>query len=148
MFIQEQVTTEEQIKKLGSALTWEGLKVDEENINALFNWIEEFTPVLQRKIYVISGKLMNDLYNADYPDDLNIVCVDLNDMEDFNKIVLRRFSVGARWLDDIISNLGYNINNSDNDYGDNDSDYGDNDNDDYYEDKIEKSYQKNIMYKY
>lgn len=148
MFIQEQVTTEEQIKKLGSALTWEGLKVNEENINAMFDWIEEFTPVLQRKIYVISGKLMNRLYNAGYPDDLNIVCVDLYDLEDFNKIVLRRFSVGARWLDDVISNFGYR------NYDDNDSDNYDNDDydsDDYYEDGTEKPYQKEyngIMYKY
>ena len=132
MFIQEQVTTEEQIKKLGSALTWEGLKVDEE----------------KRKIYVISGKLMNRLYNAGYPDDLNIVCVDLYDLEDFNKIVLRRFSVGARWLDDVISNFGYH----DYDDDDNDSDnYDSDDSDDYYEDGTEKSYQKEyngIMYKY
>jgi len=153
MFIQEQVTTEEQIKKLGSALTWEGLKVDEENIDAMFNWIEESTPVLQRKIYVISGELMNRLYNAGYPDNLNIVCVDLNDLEDFSKIVLRRFSVGARWLDDIISNLRYNINNSDNNYDedDNDNNYDDSDSDDYYEDGTEKPYQKEyngIMYKY
>ena len=107
MFIQEQVTTEEQIKELGSALTWEGLKIDEENINDMFDWIEQYTPMLQRKIYIIKGKLMNQLYNADYDDDLNIVCIDLNDMENFNKIVLRRFDVGGRWLDDIISNLGY-----------------------------------------
>ena len=68
---------------------------------------------------------MNNLYNADYSDDLNIVCVDLNKLENFNKIVLRRFEVGARWLDDIISNLNYN--------------YDDNN---YYENNTEKSYQK------
>ena len=115
----------------------------------MLNWIEESTPVLQRKIYVISGELMNRLYNAGYPDDLNIVCVDLNDLEDFSKIVLRRFSVGARWLDDVISNLGYNINNSDNNYDEDDS--NDYDSNDYYEDGTEKPYQKEyngIMYKY
>ena len=72
---------------------------------------------------------MKNLYNTDYSDDLNIVCVDLNDLENFNKIVLHRFEVGARWLDDIISNLNYNYNYN--------YDYDDNN---YYENSTKKLY--------
>ena len=51
---------------------------------------------------------MNTIYNLTkvnmYPDDLNIVCVDLNDMKEPDKITLPRFDVGGRWLDDVIEN--------------------------------------------
>lgn len=107
MIIKENVTSQEQIEKLGSALTWEGFTIDDENINDMFDWLVQYTPVKQRKIYIIKGALMNKLYNTDYNDDLNIVCVDLNDIENINKILLKRFDVGAHWLDDLIDNYQY-----------------------------------------
>lgn len=95
-----------EIEALGSALTLEGLA--ESSIDEYLDWIEEHTKLKTRKAYVIRGKLMNDLYkltgdNA-YPDSLTIVAVDLDDIEDVNKIVLPRFEINARWLDDIIEN--------------------------------------------
>ena len=39
-----------------------------------------------------------------YQNDLNIVSVKLDDMENRNKIVMARFQVGARWMDDIHDN--------------------------------------------
>ena len=105
MFIQEQVTIKKQIKQLGSALTFEGLSINDASINAMFDWIEKYTPVKQRKIYVINGSLMNKLYNADYNDDIHIVCVALDDIQDVSKIIIPKLAIGAKWLDDIIDNL-------------------------------------------
>lgn len=91
----------------GSALTLEGL-----NLNSLSNYADYLNSECGlkdgAKFHVISGKVMNNSYaligtNA-YPDDLNIVAISLDDLEDFNKIVIKRFSFGGRWFDDIVAN--------------------------------------------
>ena len=89
-----------------SALTVEGLA--SKSIKDFVAWIESYTPLKKRNVYVISGKLANRVWklhgtNA-YPDDLAIVSVKLDDMKDYNKIVMPRFSIGARWMDDIYDN--------------------------------------------
>ena len=100
------VTTREEIENLGSALTIEGLA--EESIPDLVNWVKEHTPLINEIVYIIKGKTMNDVYhlteNNAYPDDCNIVAIDLNDMKDYVAVVFPRLQIGARWLDDIISN--------------------------------------------
>lgn len=101
-----EVKTKEEIEELGSALTLEGLA--EESIPEFLDWIEERTPLKTRRAYTISGKLMNESYrltkdNA-YSNSLTIVSVKLEDMEDPDKIIMARFEICGRWLDDIIEN--------------------------------------------
>ena len=91
-----------------SALTWEGMSADEENLQAISDWLREhgaaafnMTPVF----HIIAGKLMNEIYgltgdNA-YPDDLTLVSVTGIDQM---KIAIPRFEVGGRWFDDIVDN--------------------------------------------
>lgn len=89
-----------------SALTIEGLALD--SIPQFVEWIEEYTPLKNKTVYVTKGALANREWgltgrNA-YSADLSIVSVKLDDMEDFNKIVMPRFAVGGRWMDDIYDN--------------------------------------------
>lgn len=91
-----------------SALTWEGLTTDEDNLNAVKEWLAANGAILndiEPQFHIITGKLMNEIYgltdtNA-YPEDLTIVSVtDINTV----KVALARFQVGGRWFDDIVSN--------------------------------------------
>ena len=89
-----------------SALTIEGLTLD--SIKDFVGWIEEHTPLKRKDVYVTKGELANSEWgltgNNAYPNDLNIVSVKLDDMEDFNQIVIPRFEIGGRWMDDIYNN--------------------------------------------
>ena len=89
-----------------SALTMTGLKL--ESIKDFVGWVEGYTKLLRRRVYVVSGKVMNTYCgntgdNA-YADDLNLVAIKLSDIADYTKIVLPRFQVGGRWFDDIVDN--------------------------------------------
>lgn len=103
-----EVTTEKQLESLGSAFTIEGLAVDEDNLNDMFAWIEQYSAIKTKRVYITAGRTMNHIYNLagmnKYPADVHIVSVDLNDLESPNKLILSRFEVGGRWLDDIIAN--------------------------------------------
>ena len=104
------VTTKEQLNKLynQSALTWEGLSSDEENLNAVKDWLKEHKAFLhdnEPTFHIISGGLMNEQYGLSgdntYPKDLTFVSVtDINQMA----ITIPRFEVGGRWFDDIVDN--------------------------------------------
>ena len=102
------VTDKDMLDKLyaGSALTLEGLS--EESIPDFLEWLENLTPLTTRQIYLITGELMNTTYSLTgsnaYPNDLTIVCVRLEDMEDYNKVVFPRFQIGGRWFDDVVDN--------------------------------------------
>jgi len=90
----------------GSALTIAGLA--EPSIGGFLDWVENIAGLKVRRAYVTKGSLANGEWgltggNA-YPDDLNIVSVKLDDMKDWNKVVLPRLLVGGRWLDDIYDN--------------------------------------------
>ena len=94
-------TLEELVK--GSALTFEGLA--ESSFDEFLDWVDDIAGLKTRRVYVTKGSLANREWgltgdNA-YRNDLNIVSVKLDDMEDRNKIVMARFQVGARWMDDI-----------------------------------------------
>lgn len=103
----ENVATKEQLDNLynNSALTIEGLA--EESIPDFIEWLEENTTFTTDKpiMYVTKGNIMNEAYglygdNA-YDNDLTIVSViDIEKM----KIALKRFSIGARWFDNIVDN--------------------------------------------
>ena len=89
-----------------SALTIEGLAL--KSIKNFVAWIENHTPLKRKDVYVTKGALANQEWgltgdNA-YDADLNIVSVKLDDMKDFNKIVIPRFEIGGRWMDDIYDN--------------------------------------------
>lgn len=95
-----------ELNDLGSALTIEGLS--EESIPDFMNWVKQYTPMKKEIAYVIKGKTMNCLYNLTgdnaYPDDCTIVSIKLEDMENYEKIVIPRFEIGGRWFDDIVAN--------------------------------------------
>lgn len=89
-----------------SALTMTGLTV--ESIPDFVKWVESYTKLLRRRVYIVSGKVMNTYCgntgeNA-YADDLNLVAIKLSDIADYTKIILPRFQVGGRWFDDIVDN--------------------------------------------
>ena len=103
------VTTTQQLNALynQSALTWEGLSSDEENLNAVRDWLEkhEALTYVEPDFHIIKGKFMNEQYGLSgdnaYPEDCTLVSVtDINQM----KIALPRFEVGGRWFDDIVDN--------------------------------------------
>lgn len=103
----ENVTTKEQLDKLynNSAFTIEGLT--EESIPDMLEWLGENTIFTTENpiVYVTKGEVMNAEYsligNNAYPEDLTIISVISIDLI---KIALKRFSVGARWFDDIVDN--------------------------------------------
>ena len=90
------VETKEQLKALNdcSAMTWEGLI--EEDFGAAL----DMCGAEGAKGYVTTGKVMNEIChltgNNAYPDDLTIFSID--------KYKGLAIMVGARWLDDIVSN--------------------------------------------
>lgn len=91
------------------AFTLEGLRPDYGE--KLFNWIEQYTPVKQRRLYVISGSYMNKAYgftgeNA-YDSDTTICCVKLADIENADVIAIPRREIGGRWYTDVVDNKVY-----------------------------------------
>jgi len=105
-----QVTTKEQLDELykESALTFEGVSVEDEDLKAIFDWIKQFTPMKNETVYIISGKTMVDNYSLTgsnaYRPEIHLVSIKLNDMENWQKIIIPRFSIGGRWFDDIVDN--------------------------------------------
>ena len=104
------VTTKEQLDDLynQSALTWEGLNIDEISLFMVIDWLNQNKAILENinpTFHITTGKLMNDTYgltgiNA-YHDDLNIVSVtNINQAA----VIMPRFNVGGRWFDDIVDN--------------------------------------------
>jgi hypothetical protein len=103
------VTTRPELDNLynQSALTWEGMTTDEENLRAIRDWLELHGALENGEpiFHIISGEFMNSTYgltgdNA-YPDDLSIISVtNIN----IAKLIIARFTVGARWFDDIVDN--------------------------------------------
>ena len=90
------VETKEQLQSLYncSAMTWEGLAPES------FNEALAACGQADAKGYVTTGKVMNKICkltgsNA-YPDELNIFSID--------RYTCLAFTVGARWMDDIIDN--------------------------------------------
>lgn len=90
-----------------SAFTFTGLDTSKESLKQAVNWLNGHNALTEENLvfYVILGKLMNREFgltgNNKYPDDLSIVSVTGIDI---TNIILARFEVGGRWLDDIIAN--------------------------------------------
>lgn len=94
----------------GSAWTWEGMSTDEENLEAIADWFaEQGCPLTSNDFYITTGATMNAYCgglkgrNA-YQKDLTILSIPLDNITDVNKLVLKKFQVGARWFDDIVDN--------------------------------------------
>lgn len=91
-----------------SALTWEGMSSDDENLNAIENWLRDYAAIpdnTEPTAHIIKGEFMNATYgltgNNAYPDDCTILSVTGIDQM---KIALPRFGVDGRWFDDIVDN--------------------------------------------
>ena len=89
-----------------SALTWEGMTTDEDNLNAIEKWIKEHgVDTSELVIHITLGKTMNEVYDLtgtnEYKDDLTIVSVTGIDV---GPLIIPRFEVGGRWFDDIVDN--------------------------------------------
>lgn len=93
-----------------SALTWEGMYTDRDNLDAIFNAFVDAgaEPKDDLRFFEISGREMNERYgltgsNA-YPDDLSILSIPLDDFGNPSVLTMWRFDYGARWFDDIVDN--------------------------------------------
>lgn len=93
-----------------SALTFEGIGRDNTNVSFIKDWLKQHGALINNKDLVIwwcTGEFMN--YYSDlrgdnaYPDDLNIMIVDSDTIE-MGKIIMARFELRGRWLDDVIDN--------------------------------------------
>lgn len=93
-----------------SAMTFEGLNLDEQNLNALKEFVADCGAGLKpdAPVYVTTGKVMNSSYSITgtnaYPDDLNIVSIMLADMENALAVAIPMRMYGGRWFDDIVDN--------------------------------------------
>lgn len=87
-----------------SALTMIGLSLD--SLGEYADWINQNSGGFkgEPEFWIISGERMNEEYGTDYPEDLHIVCVKLSDLSDLGNLIIARFSVGARWFDDVVDN--------------------------------------------
>ena len=103
------VTTKEELDTLynESALTFEGMNIDNENLSDIIEWLESHNAITNEEpiFHIIKGRFMNEVYkltgNNRYPDDLNILSI-TNIKQ--SKITIPRFEIGGRWFDDIVDN--------------------------------------------
>lgn len=91
----------------GSALTLEGLDLD--SLDDYANYLDRECGLKDGAVFhIIDGNEMDDFYmlsgkNA-YPGDLHIVVIKLSDLVNPNAIIMKRFSFGGRWFDDVVDN--------------------------------------------
>lgn len=110
----EKIATQAQLDELYilNAIALEGLV--EDDIHHFVDWIERDCRCKflndDIKVNIIKGKTMNEFYgltgNNAYQDDLTIVAIPFTqiDTHDIGKLALKRFTIGARWYDDIVYN--------------------------------------------
>lgn len=88
-------------------LTFTNMTLDEDSLDGLTEWVEQYTSYTNKVIYAITGDQINGWYklsgNNAFSANQNFVCIKQHDLKDYNKIALTRFDVGGRWLKDIIS---------------------------------------------
>lgn len=93
------------------AITWEGLDIDDENLEDLIDLLDSLDiTMLREDFYITPGKLMNDLFQLPeggrYPDDLNIVSIKLSDLENYEILFLNiRYELDAEFMNFIINEL-------------------------------------------
>ena len=95
--------------KKGSALTFLGCINTDEEIQNYFGWIREKATLKRERMYIVSGKVMNEAYgltgdNA-LQDELVIFCVKQEDIGSPAAIITKRFELNGHWFDDVVRNL-------------------------------------------
>lgn len=105
-----EVKSKAEISALGSSMAIEGCATTDENLQALLEFLKGKNAIkdgVKPKFCIIKGKLMNDACKLTgtnrYADDLNIVAVDQSTVSG-GSLVIGKFEIGGRWLDDIIDN--------------------------------------------
>ena len=94
----------------GDAWTWEGMTTDDDNLREIIKWFEENgCPLKKPEFWVMTGKQMNEYCggltgNNKYSDDLTILSIELDNITDCQKMILKKFEVLARWFSDIVDN--------------------------------------------
>lgn len=92
------------------ALTWEGLSIDKENLEALDKYFTENNiwnkELNEATLYTWTGDTFNKMYkltdtNA-YPLDCTFVAIEQDTMS--GELMKARLNTGARWLPDIVTN--------------------------------------------
>ena len=113
------VNSKEQFEKLynSNALTLLGLDDTEKNLHSFAKWIKNLSEVSNPlNMYIIKGKQMNEQYGLSgknkYQDELRIVCVDLEDIKQVDKIIMPRFAIKRRNKNAINNWIGINTNNN------------------------------------
>lgn len=89
----------------GSALTFIG--ISHETVCNYVDYLNKITPIKDGSVvYEVSGESINSYCNTyEFPDDINIVVIELDSFEDWEKLILKRFEFGGRWFDDVIDNI-------------------------------------------
>ena len=92
------------------AWTWEGMTTNSNNLQDIIDWFkEQGCPLREEEFWLTTGAQMNEFCggltgsNA-YPDDLSILSIELENIKDVNKLLVKKFEVGARWFSDIVEN--------------------------------------------
>lgn len=106
-----EVKNKEQLDRLynSSALTLLGLDDTDKELQSFAKWIKNLSEIANPlNMYIIKGKLMNEEYGLTeknrYPDNFPIVCVNLEEIKQPEKIIIPRFKIGGRWFDDVVNN--------------------------------------------
>ena len=90
-------------------MTFLGCINTDEEIQNYFGWIREKATLKRERMYIVSGKVMNEAYgltgdNA-LQDDLVIFCVKQEDIGSPAAIITKRFELNGHWFDDVVRNL-------------------------------------------
>lgn len=92
------------------AWTWEGMTTNSDNLQDIIDWFkEQGCPLREEEFWLTTGAQMNEFCggltssNA-YPDDLTILSIELDNIRDVNKLIFKKFEVGAHWFSDIVDN--------------------------------------------
>ena len=106
------VTTKDEIKELkeNSAFTFEGIVVDSETLDQIYELLHNQFNVLSDKdieIYKFSGFDLKEAFPeiSDYPNDIILVSIPLEAFVNVGRASIVKLQIGARWLDDIVDNL-------------------------------------------
>lgn len=91
-----------------SALTWVNRSIDDNSLQEIVNWFtSNGCPLREEVCWLTSGKQMNRFCNIKksifYPDNANIISIELDNITNASKILSKRMEFGARWFDDIVN---------------------------------------------
>lgn len=101
------VNSREELDYLYNYAALTAVGISEESFNDFMDILKENTTVYRQRMFIISGKFMNQEYgltgrNA-YKDTLHIASVSLEDFDE-EPMILKRFNYGWKWFNDIVDN--------------------------------------------